>query len=265
MKIRVHLLALTVAALVAAWMFVLEVDEPGFPVDRLLLVAGVGVVMVAVGVLADLDGERRVAVLVVLAGSAWLLERLLSAFHAQLVIAIGGLVASSWVALLAHAVLVFPGGRTASRLDRLTVAAVYAVCTGFQVLTMLTLPSFELRGGTGKNPLHLLGDATFAHRSGQVMDSVTAFVLAAFVAVVARRAVTATVAARRAYGFVWLGGIVLGANLVVLVIAGLGVVPFNDAYGLWLEIVAGAVRGPPPRRSGCVRPARRGAERAARS
>ena len=241
MKIRVHLLALTVALLLAGWLFVLDVDEPGYPVGRLLLVAGVGVVMVGAGLLADIDGEHRVGTLLVLAGIFWFLERLLTGSHDGLVLAIGGLVAASWVGLLLHALLAFPGGRLTSALDRVTAAAVYAVATGFQVVTMLTLPSFEPRGGTGSNPLHLLGDAEFAHRSGEVMDIVTAAVVAGFVVVLTRRAMTATPAARRALGFVWAGGISLGVNLVIIISAGLGVVPFNDAYGLWLEIVTGSV------------------------
>lgn len=208
---------------------------------RMLLVTGVGVVMVAAGLLADIDGERRVGTLVVLAGISWLLERLLSAVDDQLVVALAGLVASSWVGFLCHAVLAFPGGRLTLALARLAAVALYVANTGFQVVVMLTIPSFELRGGTGSNPLHVVGDASVANGIIEVTDVITVAVLVGFVAVIVHRAATATTAARRAHGFVWVGATLLGVNLTVIVVSGLGVVTFNDAYGLWLEIVAGAV------------------------
>lgn len=241
MENRYHLGELAAALLVAVWLFALEVDEPGYTVGRLLLVCGVGVVLVGVGLFADLDGERRVGLLVQLAGASWLVERLLGAFHDQLLIAIGGLLGGAWTAFLLHAVLAFPGGRLSSRLDRVTVAATYVVVIGLQVLLMLTLPSFEPRGNTGRNPLHVVGSAQFADDLSRFIDRATLVVIVAYAVVVARRLVTATRAARRAYGFVWLGGLVLSVNGAILTIAGLGVVPFNVAYGLWLEIVAGIV------------------------
>ena len=111
MKIRVHLLALTVALLLAGWLFVLDVDEPGYPVGRLLLVAGVGVVMVGAGLLADIDGEHRVGTLLVLAGIFWFLERALRSIPSGPPATLGALLTGLWLACLVHAVVGFPSGR----------------------------------------------------------------------------------------------------------------------------------------------------------
>lgn len=87
----------------------------------------------------------------------------------------------------------------------------------------------------------LFPDAALAQRISDLADIVTLGILIGFAIVLVHRAVAATPPARRAFGFVWVGGVVLCANLIVLVSAGLGVVSFDDAYGLWLEIVAGVV------------------------
>ena len=230
------IVAVTMA--MATGLVALEYDNPGFSVARLLLIAAVGVVMVAAGLAAVANGEGRVGALVVLAGFLWLLERAMGAVPDQLVYSLGALVAGLWVAPLFHAIVGFPSGRLTGPLDRALVFGLYILQAGNQVAITLTLPSFESRGGNGPNEIVLFPDAALAHRIGQVADVITLGVLVLFAVVLVRRAVSATPPARRAYGFVWVGGVVLCANLLVLVSAGFGVASFDDAYGLWLEIVA---------------------------
>ena len=83
--------------------------------------------------------------------------------------------------------------------------------------------------------------AAVAQRISDVADVVGLGLLVALAIFLVHRAATVTPPAWRAFGFVWVGGVVLCANLIVLVSAGLEVVSFDEAYGLWLEIVAGVV------------------------
>lgn len=225
----------------AAGLVAFEYDHPGFSVARVLLIAIVGVVMVGAGFAAIANGEDRVGALVVAAGSLWLIERVWSAVPSQLVYSLGALVAGLWVPLLFHAIVAFPTGRLTGTPVRALVAGFYLIQGGNQVAITLLLPSWESRGGNGPNEIVLFPDAALAQRISDLADIVTLGILIGFAIMLVHRAVAATPPARRAFGFVWVGGVVLCVNLIVLVSAGLGVVSFDDAYGLWLEIVAGVV------------------------
>jgi signal transduction histidine kinase len=225
----------------AAGLVGLEYGEPHYSVPRLMLVAAVGLIMVGAGLAARASGESRVGALVVLGGYSWLLERLLGAVHNQLVISIGGLLPGLWTALLIHAVTAFPGGRLTNRLDRLLVVAYYVLQVGGQVGILLTLPTFEPRGGVGPNKIVIFHSAALAEGIGHYTDLLTIPLLLVLVGVFIHRAMVAAPPVRRAYGFVWTGAIVLCANLALLITAGLGYVNFNEVYGLWLEYLAGVV------------------------
>lgn len=232
---------LAAAVALAGCLVGLNHDDPGFSTPRLLLIASVGLVMVGAGLAAAANGEDRIGLLVVLAGVAWLLERTLVAVPNQWVYSSAGLLPGLWAGLLFHAVVTFPTGRLRGALDWLTVGGFYLLQVVGQWFILLTIPRWEPRGGAGPNELVLFPNAELADRFSRFADEVTVPLLALLVILLVHRWGTAAPPARRAYGFVWFGGIVLCANLTLLIIAGLGVVRFDLVYGLWLEYVAGAV------------------------
>jgi hypothetical protein len=125
--------------------------------------------------------------------------------------------------------------------DRLVVIGFYILQVGGQVGILMTLPSFEPRGGVGPNKIVIFHSYWLADEIGRWTDIPTIPLLILGVGVFAYRAVVSSPPVRLAYGFVWAGAIVLMANLALLITAGLGYVNFNEVYGQWLEYVAGAV------------------------
>ena len=231
----------TTASGMAVALVALEHDDPGFSVARVVLVAAVGLAMVGAGMAAAASGEERIAWLTVIAGTSWLLERLLPAFDSQLALSLSGFLPGLWAALLIHAVVSFPTGRLKGPLDRVLVGSFYLFQVGGQVAITLTIPRFEPRGATGPNKVVLWPNADLADQIGDVTDRATIPLLVLVVVLLLHRLVTATPPARRAYGFVWVGGTLLTANLALLITAGLGWVDFEAVYGLWLEYAAGIV------------------------
>src|SRR4051794_15062963 len=92
--------AVTVA--MAAGLVALDYDNPVYSVARVVLIAAVGVVMVAAGLASIANGERRVGALVIYAGSFWLIERVLGAVPDPWGYSLSGLVAGLWAPLLFH-------------------------------------------------------------------------------------------------------------------------------------------------------------------
>jgi hypothetical protein len=220
------------AAFAGAVLFVLELDNPTLSVARLSLVVGVGLVMVVAGLLASANGEDRLGGLVGLAGAAWILERLLQAIPTGLTVTTGYLLTGLWGALMFHAIVTYPTGRLASRLEGAVVTAGYAIAVGPTLPELLVEP-FE------RNLLLLSPSADAARWIGNCADVLTLGWIAVMVGLICVKAWAASPAARRAYGFVWVAGFVFSVNGLVIVGAGLGIGPSHDVYGLWLEIVAG--------------------------
>jgi len=234
------LMALGAAGL-ASGLIAVEYGKVDYTNPRLILVAAVGLVMVGTGLAAGVTGERRVGVLVVVAGYSWLIERYFGAWHDQLVVSLAGLLPGLWAALLIHAVVAFPGGRMRNWVDRLVVIGFYVLQVGGQVGILMTLPSFEPRGGVGPNKIVIFHSYWLSEKIGRWTDIPTIPLLLVGVAIFVYRAAVSSPPVRRAYGFVWTGAIVLMGNLALLITAGLGYVNFNEVYGQWLEYVAGAV------------------------
>lgn len=231
-----------VAALgMAVALVALEYDTPGFSQARLLLVAGVGVVMVGAGIASAANGEERIGLLVTLAGYSWLLERLLGAIDNQVVYSASAFFPGLWVALLLWALLTFPSGRFRSPLDRVLVTGFAVLQIGGQWLITLTIPRWEPRGGTGPNEMALFPNDPLAENVTKLADRITIPLLLLIAVILVHRMVTATPPVRRSYGFVWVGGIVLCLLLALLITAGLGWVDFDEAYGRWLEYLAGII------------------------
>jgi signal transduction histidine kinase len=219
----------------------IEHDNPGFSVARVVIIAAVGLAMVGAGMAAAVSGEERIGWLSVVAGTSWLLERLLQSVDSQLALSLSGFLPGLWAALLIHAVVAFPTGRLRAPLDRVLVAGFYLFQVGGQVAITLTIPRWEPRGAPGPNEVVLWRNADLADRIGDVTDRATIPVLVVTVVLLVHRIVTASPPARRAYGYVWVGGVLLTANLVLLITAGLGWVAFDSVYGVWLEYAAGLV------------------------
>lgn len=219
----------------------LEYGNPGFSNARLLVIAAVGVVMVGAGIASTANGEERIGLLVAVAGYSWLLERLLGAIDNQVVYSASAFFPGLWVALLLWALMAFPSGGFRTRLDRVLVIGFFVLQVGGQWLITLTIPRWEPRGGSGPNKMALFPNDTVAANFSKVADRITIPLLLLLAAILVHRMVTATPPVRRAYGFVWVGGIVLCANLALLIGAGLGWVDFDQAYGQWLEDVAGII------------------------
>lgn len=223
----------------AAALIALEYGTPGFPNARLVVIAGVGAVMVGAGIASAANGEERIGLIVTLAGYSWLLERLLGAIGNQVVYSASAFFPGLWVALLVWAVMTFPSGRFRTGLDRSLVVGFFVLQVGGQWLITLTIPRWEPRGGSGPNEMVLFPSETLASDVSRVADRITIALLLVLAAILVHRMVTSTPPVRRADGFVWFGGIFLCLNLVLLISAGLGWVDFDQAYGLWLEGVAG--------------------------
>lgn len=226
------------AVAVAATLLVQERDNPAFSTWRLALVVLVGLVMVAAGLVASVNGEDRIGVLVVLAGYAWLGERCLLAIPTDLTVTLGAVVVGAWFPLLAHALVTFPSGRIGSRVDGGVVVAGYVINIGLTVVRTLFLP-FGVYGLQERNLLAVLEDADTALWITQRSDELTLAWMVVLLALMAVKAVAASPAARRAYGAVWVAGVVLAANTAVIVAAGLEIFAYREAYDLWLEVVAG--------------------------
>lgn len=241
MTARLRLLTGAGAVSAAGVLFVLEQDNPLFSTERLLLIVSVGLVMVAAGLVASANGEDRIGTLVVLAGAAWLLERALRAIPNGLTGSIGALLTGLWLACLVHAVVTFPSGRPSSRVERVLVGAGYIVNVGLNLPFLLVGPSLAIVGVTERNVFLIAANADAARWIGETAQWLTLGWIAAVLWHIGARAWVASPAARRAYGFVWVTGAVLSVNIIVIISAAQGFFAFRDAYGLWLEIVAGLV------------------------
>lgn len=226
------------AAALAGLLVVHEHDNPAFSTGRLALVLLVGLVMVAAGLVASVNGEDRVGLLVVLAGYAWLGERCLLAIPSDLTVTLGAVLVGAWFPLLAHALVTFPSGRIGSRVDGAVVMAGYAINIGLTVVRTLFLP-FGAYGLQERNLLAVFEDVDTALWITERSDELTLAWIVVLVVLMVGKAVSASPAARRAYGAVWAAGVVLAANTGVIVAAGLEIFSYREAYDLWLEIVAG--------------------------
>lgn len=226
------------AAALAGILLVHEQDNPAFSTGRLALVVLVGLVMVGAGLVASVNGEDRIGVLVVLAGYAWLGERCLLAIPADLTVTLGAVLVGAWFPLLAHALVTFPSGRIGSRVDRGVIVAGYVINVGLTAVRTLFLP-FGVYGLQERNLLAVLEDADTALWITQRSDELTLAWIVVLLALMVAKAVAASPAARRAYGAAWVAGSVLAANTAVIVAAGLEIFAYREAYDLWLEIVAG--------------------------
>ena len=134
------------AVLAAIVDFVLELDNSDLSVARLALIVSVGLVLAGAGLVAVVTGAERLGVIVVGAG-AWLVERVLNAIHTGSTATAAYLAAAIWVALVAHAILTYPSGRLASRVERIVVVAGYFIAVGLRLLDVLVALA-----GHGANP-----------------------------------------------------------------------------------------------------------------
>ena len=238
---RFRLVIPAAALLAGVGLFVLDRDNPRFSTARLILVVAVGLVTVAAGLVARANGEHRIGDLVVLGGAAWLVERVLRAIPNGMTATVGAVLTGLWLACLVHAVVSFPSGRLASRFERVLVGAGYIVNVGLNLPYLLVGPSLALVGSTERNVFLVAAHPDAARWIGETSQWLTLGWAAAVVGLVAAKASAASPAARRAYGFVWVTGAVLALNVIVLIAAAEGLFSYKDAYGLWLEIVAGLV------------------------
>jgi signal transduction histidine kinase len=236
---RVRLAIAAAVTLAGGTLFLLELDNPAFSVARLSLVVSVGLLMVAAGLVAAANGEDRVGVIVVLAGAGWLGERLLRAIPNGLTATTSALLTGLWLAFLVHAIVTFPSGRLRSWFERAVVGAGYVFNFGLNVPYLLVGPSLTLIGVRERNVFLVAAHPDAARRIGETTQWLTLGWMAVVVGLIGVEAWTAGPAARRAYGFVWLAGTVLGVSVMVIIGAAEGVLSYRDAYGLWLEIAAG--------------------------
>jgi signal transduction histidine kinase len=241
MKTRSHLLLPAVAVLAGGVLLVQDWDDPRYPPGRLVLVVAVGLVIVAAGLVARANGEERIGDLVALAGTAWLAERALRAIPHGLSATLGTLLTGLWLACLVHAVLGFPAGRLSSPVARALVGFGYVVNVGLNLAYLLVGPSLAMVGVTERNVLLVSAHPEAARRIGETTQWLTLAWALAVLALLVTKAGRATPAARRAYGPAWLAGGVLCVNASLIIAAAQGVFAYRDAYGLWLEIVAGLV------------------------
>jgi signal transduction histidine kinase len=241
MKIRVHLLALTVAVIAGGVLLVHDWDDPRYSTGRLLLVVVGGLVMAGAGVVARVNGEHRTGDIVVIAGAAWLLERALRSIPSGPPATLGALLTGLWLACLVHAVVGFPSGRLTTTYERALVGFGYFVNVGLNLGYLLVGPSLAVVGVTERNVLLVSAHPDAARRIGETTQWLTLIWAAVALMHLVARARRATPAARRAYGFAWIAGAVLCVNVSVVIAAAQGVFAYRDAYGIWLEVVAALV------------------------
>ena len=222
-------------------LFVLDWDNPRFSTARLTLVVAVGLIIVAAGLVARANGEHRIGDLVVLGGAAWLVERVLRAIPNGMTGTIGALLTGLWLACLVHAVVSFPSGRLSSRFERALVVTGYIVNFGLNLPYLLVGPSLAPVGVTERNVFLVTANPDAARLIGETTQWLTLGWAAVVLGLIVAKASTASPAARKAYGFVWLTGAVLAVNVIVIIAAAEGLFAYKDAYGLWLEIAAGLV------------------------
>ena len=234
-------LAIAAAAMLAGGaLFVLEIDNPAFSVARLSLIVSAGVMMVGAGLVAAANGEARIGDLVVLAGTGWLTERLLRAIPSGLTATVSALLTGLWLAFLVHAMVTFPSGRVGSGIERVVVGAGYVINFGLNVPYLLVGPSLAVIGVRERNVFLVSAHPDVARRIGETTQWLTFGWAAVVVGLIGARAWAASPAGRRAYGSVWLAGTVLSISVMVIIGAAEGFFAYRNAYGLWLEIVAGA-------------------------
>lgn len=238
---RFRLVIPAAAVLAGGALFALDWENPRFSTARLTLVVAVGLVTVAAGLVARASGEHRAGDLVVLGGAAWLLERLLRAVPTGLTGTLGALLTGLWLACLVHAVVTFPSGRPASRFERALVVAGYIANVGLNLPFLLVGPSLAIVGVTERNVFLVSANPEAARLIGETSQWLTVGWAALVLGLIGAKAWAASLAARRAYGFVWVTGAVLAVNVIVLISAAEGLFAYKDAYGLWLEFVAGLV------------------------
>jgi signal transduction histidine kinase len=241
MKKRLHLVAPAVAVVAGGALLTLDWGDPRYPPGRLVLVVAVGLVIVAAGLVGRANGEERIGDLLALAGAAWLTERALRAVPSGLPATVGTLLTGLWLACLLHAVLGFPAGRLSSPVARALVGFGYVVNVGLNLVYLLVGPSLAMVGVTERNVLLVAAHPEAARRIGETTQWLTLAWALVVLGLVVMRAVRATPAARHAYGPAWLAGAVLCINVSLVIAAAQGVFAYRDAYGLWLEIVAGLV------------------------
>lgn len=224
-------------------LLVLDWDNPGLTTSRLVLIVGVGLVTVAAGLLVRSNGEVHLGDLLALGGAAWLIERALRAIPNGLAATLGALLTGLWIAFLLHAVIAFPSGRLSTRGERVLAGFGYFVNVGLNVPVLLVGPTALLLVGVTDQRNVFLVDAhpELARRIGETAQWLTLAWFAVVIGLVVTRALRASPAARRAYGFVWVTGTVFCLNAIAIISAAQGVFAYQDAYGLWLEIVAGLV------------------------
>lgn len=218
----------------------LDLGNPALSVARVLLIVSAGLAMVAAGLVASANGEERLGVLVVVAGAAWLAERLLQAIANPLAATLGQLLTMLWLALLVQAIVSFPSGRLASRLEGGVVAAGY-VSVGLNVPVLLVAPALAPGGRSNHNVLALFPSAGTLAWMLRSADAFAVAWIALLVGLIVAKAWAAVPAARGVNGPVWAPGALLFLDAAVIAAGGLGTVPHLAIYRLWLEVLAGLV------------------------
>ena len=131
-----RLLASAAAAGLGAAAFVVLVGDHGQPAGEAAAQVLVAWTFVATGLVAwTRKPESRVGLLLASAGFALLARRFQYADDPAL-FTVGFALGELWNALVAHAVLAYPGGRLGSRLERVVVRLGYAICLAVPVATL---------------------------------------------------------------------------------------------------------------------------------
>ena len=176
-----------------------------------------GLAMFLGGVLAWAPGTSRFGsrcgLLCVGAGVTWFLDQFLALATAPTLVMLSAALAGLWLTFLVHATITFPDGRTAPGLERAVIAYGYASGPVWNLLVLVALAP----PGAGTRE-ELLGAAN-ADPVVHIVDAAIGLVLVVGVlAVLVRRIVRATPAARWTFAGVWLAGLVLvvGGAAIVL-------------------------------------------------
>jgi signal transduction histidine kinase len=158
----------------------------------------VGGAWIAAGLYATRrPAAARIGLLMIATGVAWLL-RLLTESGSPVLVTAGLVLASLYLAVAAHLLLAFPGGRIGGGAPRALLVAAYATAVGGQVVRLAFTPAADI--GCGDCPEHALllaADSTAADALLAAQATAGAAIAAGIMAVLARRFQAASEPRRR--------------------------------------------------------------------
>jgi signal transduction histidine kinase len=186
--------------------------------------------------------ENRTGVLMTLTGLVWF-GRQFEWWDTPLGNHLGHLSLNIFLALVAHQLVVFPHGRTRTRLERSLVIAAYALAIGGYVVSELFHdPRLEGCGDCPRNLLLVHGDRLLDDVANGIPSALAVVLLLAILARLVLRWRTATAPGRRVLApLVWTGSAALAVSAATIALYAVGVSPTLDRVLQWSTIVYAAI------------------------